>query len=283
MEVVVAKTSGLCYGVRRALAITRKIRRQEKGSIVTFGDLIHNPQVISNLKAEGIDSVDNLSTLRSGIVIIRSHGVAPEVYDYLKQRKIRIIDATCPIVKRIQQLVSHLARKNEEIIIVGNKNHPETTGLAGYSRGKGRVVENEEQVNRLPYRASRAVVSQSTADLEIFQKIIARLVEKTGHLNVFNTICHSTLTRQKSAAELALKADVMFVVGGKRSSNTNKLYEMCRKLKRRTFFIENAKEIKPKMIRGAEIIGISGGASTPREAIQEAVNTILRSFSARIN
>jgi (E)-4-hydroxy-3-methyl-but-2-enyl pyrophosphate reductase len=278
MEIIVAEDSGLCYGVRRALATARRTRRAKSGQVQTLGDLIHNPQVVADLAAEGIGSADDPTEVRAGTVIIRSHGVSPEVYRRLRRRKIHIVDATCPIVQNIQRLVEALARPGREVVIVGHREHPETNGLLGYSRGRGVVVEDEVQARRLPARRARAVLAQSTHDLEAFQRVVAALVERTRELAVYNTICDSTRTRQRAAAELAGRVDTMFIVGGKRSSNTARLYEISKRIQPRTYFIENAAQITPATLRGARTIGIAGGASTPPEAIREAIDAIEQSF-----
>jgi 4-hydroxy-3-methylbut-2-enyl diphosphate reductase len=278
MEIIVAEESGLCYGVKRALALARRTRRAKAGEVVTLGDLIHNPRVVADLEAQGIGSVEAPGDVRKGTVIIRSHGVSPDVYRSLRRRKIDVVDATCPTVKKIQRLVAALARRNREIVIVGHPGHPETRGLLGYSRGRGVVVENEAQVRDLASRKARAVLAQSTQDFEVFRKVASALIAKTRELSVYNTICDSTRTRQRTTSELAGRVDTMFIVGGRASSNTAKLYETSRRIQPRTYFIENARQITPDKLRGACTVGISGGASTPPEAIQEAVDAILRSF-----
>lgn len=278
MEIIVAEESGLCYGVKRALTMARRTRRVKSGKVVTLGDLIHNPRVVAELAAEGIGSAEAPDEVREGTVIIRSHGASPEVYRRLRRRKIDVVDATCPIVRKIQQLVEALARKGREVVIVGDREHPETRGLLGHSRGKGIVVEDEAQACALPSRKARAVLAQSTHDLGSFRRVVAALIEKTRELTVYNTICDSTLTRQRSTSDLAGRVDTLFIVGGRTSSNTTRLYEMSKRIQPRTFFIENATQITPAMLRGAETIGVSGGASTPPEAVQEAVDAIERSF-----
>jgi len=278
MEIIVAKNSGLCYGVRRALNIARETRQKKSGNVYTLGDLIHNPQVIADLKEQGILSINNLNKLDKATVIIRSHGVTPDTYESLSKKTVTIVDATCPIVKKIQKLVEVLADKKEEIIIVGNKEHPEIKGLIGFSRGRGIIVENEAQVKNLPHKKKRAVLAQSTQDLYLFEKIVAALIKKTEELKVFNTICHSTHTRQKATSELASYVDTLFIVGGKNSSNTNKLYQISKRVLPNTHFIENADQITQEMLKGAKKIGLSGGASTPPEAIQEAVAKIKTSI-----
>ncbi len=281
MEIIIAKNSGLCYGVKRALNIARETRQKKTGDVYTLGDLIHNPQVIADLNRQGIQSVTSLDEFDQGWVIIRSHGVSPEIYGQLEKKNIKIVDATCPIVKKIQRLVEMLAKQKREIIIVGNKEHPEIQGLIGYSQGRGIIIENEDRVRQLPRRKKRAVLAQSTQDLYLFEKIVAALIEKTEELEVFNTICHSTQTRQKATSELASCVDTLFIVGGKNSSNTNKLFQISKRILPNTHFIEGANQINHEMLKGSKKIGLSGGASTPPEAIQEAVDKIKTSFKHR--
>lgn len=274
MKIIIARNSGLCYGVRRALNITRETRQKRSGNVYTLGDLIHNPQVIADLKKQGIQPVSNPDRLSGGTVIIRSHGVSPEVYKQLETKNIKVVDATCPIVKKIQRLVEMLAKEKVEIIIVGNREHPEIRGLIGFSRGQGIIVENEDRARRIPHKKKRAVLAQSTQDLYLFEKIVAVLIEKTEELKVYNTICRFTQERQKSTSELASQVDTLFIVGGKNSSNTNKLYQISKRILPNTYFIESADQIELEMVNGAQRIGLSGGASTPPEAIEEAVAKI---------
>lgn len=278
MEIIIAKNCGLCYGVKRALRMAKVTRKQKTGEVFTFGDLIHNPQVIQDLKRQGIQSIDGFDQIREGTVIIRSHGVSPEIYNLLNKKKIDIVDATCPIVKRIQKLVASLAKKEHEIIIVGNKEHPEIKGLIGYSRGKGIIIEHESQAKILPSKKRRSVLAQSTQDLFLFIRVVAALIERTEALQVYNTICQSTQTRQKSTSELASCVDTLFIIGGKNSSNTQKLFQISKRILPNTHFIEKAEQITPAMVEEAKKIGLSGGASTPPEAIEEAVVKIKSSY-----
>jgi (E)-4-hydroxy-3-methyl-but-2-enyl pyrophosphate reductase len=278
MEIIIAKNTGLCYGVKRALKTAQETRRRRAGKVSTLGDLIHNPQVIADLEAKGVGSVEDVKDIGHGTVIIRSHGVSPEIYKALKRKKLEVVDATCPIVQKIQKLVARLARENKEIIIVGNKDHPESQGLIGHSRGRGLIIENESQAAALSSKKRRAVLAQSTQDLYLFKKVVASLIEKTEDLQVFNTICKSTQTRQRTASELATRVEALFIVGGKNSSNTRKLYQISKRILPRTYFIESAGQITTEMLRGARTIGISGGASTPPEAIEAAVEKIQQIF-----
>ena len=196
----------------------------------------------------------------------------------LTKKQTEIVDATCPIVKKIQKLVERLAEKEEEIIIIGNMEHPEIKGLIGYSKGKGVILEKEKEARNLPHKKKRAVLAQSTQDLYLFEKIVAALIEKTEELKIYNTICDSAQTRQKSTSKLASSVDTLFIVGGRNSSNTYKLYQISKRILSNTFFIERADQITPEMLKGARKIGISGGASTTPEAIQEAILKIKTSF-----
>ena len=278
MEVIIANNSGLCYGVKRALRLAKETRKRKTEKVFTFGDLIHNPQVIADLEKNGIHSINDLDQIEEGTVIIRSHGVSPRIYDTLEKKRIEIVDATCPIVKKIQKLVEVLAKKEEEIIIVGNKQHPEIQGLIGYSKKKGIIIESERKARDLPPKKRRAVLAQSTQDLFLFISVVAALIERTEELKVYNTICQSTQTRQKSTSELASCVDTLFIIGGKNSSNTKKLHQISKRILPHTYFIENADQINPDMVKGAKKIGLSGGASTPPEAIQEAVAKIKSSY-----
>ena len=280
MKIIVAPNTGLCYGVKRALTLAKDTRRKREGRVVTLGDLIHNPQVISDLRRRGIESVDSVDDVGTGTVIIRSHGVSPDVTRLLKRRAIDVVDATCPIVTKIQELVARLARARQEIIIVGNPDHPEIRGLIGYSRGRGLIIENEVQAAALPHRAKRAVLAQSTQDMVLFEKVVGALLRRTDELRAFNTICRSTQTRQRAASELAARVDVLFIVGGHSSSNTRKLYEISKRILPRTYFIETAAQITPAMLHGASTVGISGGASTPPEAVEDAVRMIEQTFES---
>lgn len=275
MKVIIAEKSGLCYGVKRALNIAVKTRRASDGTVVTLGDLIHNPVVTADLQHRGIGRVERPDQVREGTVIIRSHGVSPDIYGRLEKKNIKVVDATCPMVKGIQRLVADLSGKGREIVIVGNREHPETRGLLGFSHGRGRVVEDEREAADLPIRKKRAVLAQSTQDMEIFKRTAAALIERTRELEIYNTICASTRSRQAATTELAGRVDAMIIVGGRTSSNSAKLYRLAKRIRPRTYFIETAREIKPSMLRGADRVGISGGASTPPEAIREAVDTIL--------
>ncbi len=278
MEIIIARESGLCYGVKRALRIARETRSKAKTPVFTWGELIHNPDIIQELEKEGIIPTENPDNLDGATVVIRSHGVPPDIHQMLEQRAKNVVDATCPIVKRIQKLVARLSGQNLEVIIVGNPEHPEIRGLRGISRHRAVIIENEAQALGLPFARRRAILAQSTQDMELFARVVANLISLTSELRVYNTICQSTRVRQRSTSELASQVDVLFIIGGASSSNTNRLYEISKRIQPNTYFIEKASQITPAMIIGAKKVGISGGASTPSEAIREALNKIKDSF-----
>lgn len=278
MEIIVAPDTGLCYGVKRALNLARKVRRERSGAVTTLGSLIHNPRVIRDLERGGIASEENPEKIAGGTVIIRSHGVSPEVYEALLRRGLEVVDATCPIVRSIQRCVADLARRNIGIVLVGDPEHPEIKGLVGHSRGGATVLDSEEAAGALPPAKKRAVLAQSTQDFPLFDRVVVRLLEKTGELRVFNTICRFTQARQASTLELARRVEALFIIGGRSSSNTQKLFHISRRVLPRTYFIESADEIEPGMLEGVRSVGISGGASTPPEAIDEAVRAVRAGF-----
>jgi len=274
MEIIIAANTGLCYGVRRALTIVRRTRDAAAGPVATLGDLIHNPRVITDLERRGVRSIASPADVRGGTVVIRSHGVPPELRRRLLRKKVEVVDATCPIVAGIQKLIDGLSRPGREVVLVGNPGHPEVLGLLGCGRGRVVLVEDEAGARALPWRRERAVLAQSTQDEDLFGRVVAALVSRTGELHVHNTICRSVRTRQKATAKLAARVDVMFVVGGKTSSNTARLAEIARRIRPRTYLVEDAAGIRQAMLRGAKTIGISGGASTPPAVLKEVVERI---------
>jgi 4-hydroxy-3-methylbut-2-enyl diphosphate reductase len=274
MRIRIANHSGFCFGVKRALKIAQNIRKEREGEVVTLGNLIHNKRVVEELNNKGITSIEDISQIEEGTVIIRSHGISPKVIEELQKKEIEIINATCPFVKRIQKLAEKLADEDYEIIIVGNHKHPEIKALKGYTKGKEVIIEDLKEVLSLPKKSKRAVIAQSTQDISLFKEIVKCLLGRTRELRVFNTICDSTRIRQNSTTELARQVQVMFIVGDRKSSNTNKLYNLSKKIQPRTYFIEEAKDITPEMISYVEEIGISAGASTPQELIEEVIDRI---------
>jgi 4-hydroxy-3-methylbut-2-en-1-yl diphosphate reductase len=274
MKIILAENAGLCYGVRRALDLVRRTQAAGDGPVTTLGELVHNPRVAADLAGRGVRSAASPGAVRKGKVVIRSHGVPPEVRSRLERRGLEVVDATCPIVRRIQELVERLSRGGREVVLVGNPGHPEVLGLLGHGRGRVVLVEDEAGARALPRSRSRAVLAQSTQDEALFGRVVGALAERTGELAVHNTICGSVLARQKATAELASRVDVMLVVGGRASSNTAKLHAVARRVRPRSYLVEDASGVGPAMLRGARTVGIAGGASTPPEVLREVAERI---------
>ncbi|MEW6457357.1 MAG: 4-hydroxy-3-methylbut-2-enyl diphosphate reductase [Acidobacteriota bacterium] len=274
MNIIVSQESGFCYGVKRALDIVKKTRKERNQKIQTLGPLIHNPGVVKKLNEEGIEVCESIDDLNSGIAIIRTHGISPQSLKEIKNKGIEIIDATCPYVKKSQMIAKRLYEDGYEVVIVGDRNHPEIVGIQGFLNDMGVIVKSEEEAMGLPFKNKKALIAQTTQDENLFERIASILLKNSLELRVFNTICDSTSLRQKSAASIAKEVDVMVVLGGKASSNTNKLYNICKKIRDETYLIENPDELPLNVLKGKKSIGISAGASTPNEDIDALIDKI---------
>ncbi|MFQ6092702.1 MAG: 4-hydroxy-3-methylbut-2-enyl diphosphate reductase [bacterium] len=269
-----AENSGFCFGVKRAIKMAFESVEDGKGPAYTLGPIIHNPQMVTKMKESGIRVVDNISELWRQTLIIRSHGVSPSVLQEAGRRQLRVVDATCPFVRKSQRYAQSLVREGYQVAIVGDPDHPEVEGLLGYAKDKALVVNEEGQVDRIAFEGRVGVIAQTTISLDHFQRIVDKLKAKTHQLKVYYTICDSVVARQRSTAELARKADVMIVVGGKNSANTTRLANLCRELCRTTYHVETAEEIRTGWFRGIEIVGVTAGTSTPDWIIGEILDRI---------
>ena len=269
MEVRLAAKAGFCFGVRRAIELALKTAREEKGPIYSLGPLIHNPQVVEFLQEQGISVVEDLSGCEDGTLIIRSHGVAPSILATAREKGLKVVDATCPFVRRAQQLACDLTRDGFQVVVVGDREHPEVQGIVGWTGGRAVVVENAAEAAQLLSFTQLAVVAQTTQPLNNMQAVVNVLKAKATTLKVLNTICHAVAERQQAALELARQVDVMIVVGGASSANTRKLTELCRLTGTRTYQIERAEQLDPRWFHGAMIAGLTAGASTPDWIIEE--------------
>jgi 4-hydroxy-3-methylbut-2-enyl diphosphate reductase len=275
MEVIVAKQAGFCFGVERATKIAFEAAESSEDEVYTLGDLIHNPQVVESLEAYGVRSVPETDNIAEGSnVIIRSHGLPPEVVNKLKEQGFEIIDATCPIVKKVQSDVDRLSKEGYTVVIIGDREHPEVISIAGHAGENPYIVNSVEEAREVVTTNKMGVVMQTTLILDDCREITMALLERTKELRVFNTLCGTTYKRQQGTRELAAIVDVMLVVGGRNSSNTNKLAKICKPVCERTYHIEVAAEIRPEWFDGAERVGITAGASTPDWIIDEVVARI---------
>ena len=274
MEITVAKSAGFCFGVQRAVDSVYKELEENSGKIYTFGPIIHNEQVVEDLNKKGIeviDTVEQLKEIKEGTVVIRSHGVAKEIYDILEQQKLKIVDATCPFVKKIHNIVLDESNNGKTIIIIGNDNHPEVEGIKGWVNGEVIVINKEEQIEKLslPEQTKACIVSQTTFNHNKF-KYLVEIIRKKGYdITVVNTICNATHVRQVEARKISSKVDGMIVIGGKNSSNTQKLYDICRNECENTFYVQTVKDLNLHELKSLKSIGITAGASTPKNIIEE--------------
>ena len=260
---MIAKRAGFCFGVKRAMDITVAMAQEKKEGLYTLGPIIHNPQVIEKLKAEGIAPIDIGDLDRENIssLIIRTHGIPCQLSATIAERGIRIIDATCPFVKNAQHYAKLLQENGYQVVILGDKNHPEVKGIMSYAGDDTLVVDQDSPLPRLKTKVG--VVVQTTQPIEALKNVLARIVEHAKEVKVYNTICNSTALRLKETAEMAGKVDVMIVVGGKNSANTTQLANLCRSMAVRTYHIETDEEIDAAWFRRVRRVGITAGASTP--------------------
>jgi 4-hydroxy-3-methylbut-2-enyl diphosphate reductase len=267
MEVILAEYLGFCYGVKRAVTIAQE-NASADGTTSTLGPIIHNPQVVNRLKAEGVGTVDNLAEMKKGTVIIRSHGVGPDIYTEAEQRGLELVDATCPHVKKAQLSAKKLADDGYKVVIIGEKKHPEVRSIFEWSGGKAVIIETEEEAQALDSCAKLGVVCQTTFSGDKFKSIVTYLLEKSRDVRILRTICTATDQRQAAAIELAGKVDLMLVIGGKNSANTTRLAQLCAE-HCLTYHIETAAELRDEWFDKIEKIGITAGASTPDWIIKE--------------
>jgi 4-hydroxy-3-methylbut-2-enyl diphosphate reductase len=277
-NIIVAQTAGFCFGVRIAVDMAKQAG-EKLGHAYTNGPIIHNKQVVNYLKSIGVEEMQDYSQLKPGdTVIIRSHGVPPKTERMLKELNINVLDATCPFVKKVHDKVKQLVEEGYFVVIIGEEGHPEVIGTLGHLEevgGKGVVVENfEDLVKKVPKRNKIGVVAQTTQSEDFFREAVGYLAENTEELKIFNTICDATSVRQEEVKKIAPEVDIMIIIGGKHSGNTQRLYQISKALNSNTYHIETADELQEQWFKNKENIGVSAGASTPDWIIQEVVNKI---------
>lgn len=274
MKIIAAEHRGFCYGVKRAVAMAEECIGKP-GTIQTLGPIIHNPQMVKRLADKGISAAEDLSQISNeSTIIIRSHGVGPEVYEQAQAKKLQVIDATCPHVKKAQQAANQLLKEGYTVVVVGEKHHPEVKSIVEWSNGTALVVETIAEAMNVPVAARLGVVAQTTFVGEVFEAIIEVLEKKCQELKVSRTICTATELRQQAALELASKVDVMIVVGGKNSANTTRLGQLCSDAGSVVYHIETAQELTLKDFQGVLAVGITAGASTPDWIIEEVYQKV---------
>jgi len=272
LEVITAEEAGFCFGVERAIdMVLEAASENEDLNVYTLGPLIHNPQVVKKLEEKNVKVASSLAEIDSGIVIIRSHGVAPEIIEQAREKNLKIIDATCPYVKNAQKYARQLVDEGYQTFIYGDQDHPEVQGIYGASDKKAIVIREKEDLKSVELKAKVGFVAQTTKSPESFRDIINLVITEVKELKVFNTICNTTDVRQSSAKKLAEDADIMFVIGGHNSANTTRLAEICAATNTPTYHIETAAEIEKEWLSGKNKVGITAGASTPDWLIREVI------------
>ena len=276
-EVILAKSAGFCFGVKRA--VDTVYEQTGKKNVYTFGPIIHNEEVVKDLEKKGvfvINTMEELDDITEGTVIIRSHGVSSAVYEALQKKGVEIVDATCPFVLKIHNIVKQESANGKQIVIIGNEKHPEVEGIMGWSKTQVHVVDTVEKAQNLQLDPQREVciVSQTTFNYNKFNELVEIISEKGYNIIIRNTICNATEERQTEAREIAKRVDAMIVVGGSSSSNTRKLYEICKNECKDTYYIQTLNDLDMTSLGKADCIGITAGASTPNNIIQEVYTNV---------
>lgn len=280
MEVKVAKTAGFCFGVQRAVDKVYELIGSCPDRLFTLGPIIHNEEVVNDLEKKGVRvaSEDDLRTLPEGsTVVIRSHGVGKEVYDHLEEYGLSYVDVTCPFVLKIHRIVEKESRAGAHIVIIGDPDHPEVVGICGWCMGPYTVIRTEQDALDFVFPADKniCIVSQTTFNYNKFKDLVEILSKKRydntvlNILNILNTICNATEERQREAKNIAGEVDTMLVVGGRHSSNTQKLFEICKKECGNTYYIQTPVDLDSEMFQCSSYVGITAGASTPKKIIEE--------------
>lgn len=279
MKVIKAKTAGFCFGVKRAVDTVYEQVDTCSGPIYTYGPIIHNEEVVKDMESKGVvvlRTEEELDDISGGTVIIRSHGVEKRIYDKLEAKGIRIVDATCPFVKKIHNIVQKESAAGKYILIIGSPDHPEVIGIRGWSGEHAAVVQNADDIENIDFSKNRniCVVSQTTFNYNKFKDLVEIIKKKSYDIIVLNTICNATKERQTEAESIAESVDAMIVIGDKHSSNTQKLFEICHRACNNTYYIQTLDDLDLNQLGSVETVGITAGASTPNNIIEEVQNNV---------
>ncbi|MCR5701238.1 MAG: bifunctional 4-hydroxy-3-methylbut-2-enyl diphosphate reductase/30S ribosomal protein S1 [Lachnospiraceae bacterium] len=281
MEVILAKTAGFCFGVKRA--VDTAYEQAGKENVYTYGPIIHNEEVVKDLESRGINvinDIDELKNTEKGTVVIRSHGVERSIYDIINEKNLELVDATCPFVKKIHNIVDKDSREGRQIVIIGSRKHPEVQGICGWCNNDPIVLETVEEAEKfsLDNDCDLSIVAQTTFNHNNFNKIVEIFDKKGYNITVYNTICNATAERQKEAASIAKQVDAMIVIGGKSSSNTQKLYDISKKECANTYYIQTLVDLDLAAFESVDRVGITAGASTPNQIIKEVHGSMADDF-----
>ena len=284
MEIKLAKKAGFCFGVKRAVeTVYDQVKQCEGEKIYTYGPIIHNAEVIKDMKQKGVELIETeeeLKKLTNGVVIIRSHGVSKHICDLLEKRNIRCVDATCPFVKKIHRIVEKESNEGKHIVIIGDAKHPEVQGIKGWSRSEVTIIKTEDEAEAFECtpNCDICVVAQTTFNYNKFKYLVEIISKKSYNIHVLNTICNATKERQTEAASIANEVDAMIVIGDKHSSNTQKLFEICQSACKDTYYIQTLDDLDMNQLKSVKTVGITAGASTPNNIIEEVQNNVRINF-----
>ena len=280
-ELTIAKSAGFCFGVTRAVNMVYEAIEKENVPIYTYGPIIHNDEVVKDMEKNGvtvINDLDELSSHEKGVMIIRSHGISKAEYDKIKDCGFEVLNATCPFVSKIHRYVEDYSSKGYDIIIVGSPKHPEVCGIKGWADEKCHVtiINSPEDAEKYTKNSTKklCIVSQTTFNYNKFQDIVEIIAKKGYDITVLNTICNATEVRQTEARKVAQCSDVMIVIGDRHSSNTQKLFEICKNECKNTYYIQTSHEMDYTQIRSNNNVGITAGASTPNNIIEEVSKNV---------
>ena len=280
-ELTIAKSAGFCFGVTRAVNMVYEAIEKENVPIYTYGPIIHNDEVVKDMEKKGVTVINNLDELSShekGVMIIRSHGISKAEYDRIKKCGFEVLNATCPFVSKIHRYVEDYSSKGYDIIIVGSPKHPEVCGIKGWADEKCHVtiINSPEDAENFTKNSTKklCIVSQTTFNYNKFQDIVEIIAKKGYDITVLNTICNATEVRQTEARKVAQCSDVMIVIGDRHSSNTQKLFEICKNECKNTYYIQTSDEMDYTQIRSNNNVGITAGASTPNNIIEEVSKNV---------
>jgi 4-hydroxy-3-methylbut-2-enyl diphosphate reductase len=273
MKVSVAEKCGFCHGVRNAISVAEKILAKEN-DVYSFGPIIHNKDVVERLAQSGLKTVSKVEEIHSGTVLIRSHGAAPKQIAKLKDKGLKIVDATCILVKRVQHIAGELEKEGYNVVIIGEENHPEVKAVVGCARDVI-VITNKSDLHKLPKHAKLGIICQTTQNPDHLGRMLGAMGRGSfSELKVINTLCREAIKRQESAVRLCRQVDLMFVLGGLESANTRRLAELCKKVNKHTFHLQNWKELDQSLLSGKNSAGVTAGASTPDWIINEFVKNL---------
>ncbi len=272
MKVIVAKTAGFCFGVKRAVDMAFEMAKKKQKGVYTLGPIIHNPQVIKKLSDKGIAPMEDISKLGIKTIIIRTHGIPLHLMNKISAAGYTIVDATCPFVKKAQHYAKLLNEEGYQVIILGDMKHPEVQGLMSYAGEDALVVDGKKSLPRI--KRNVGIVVQTTQPIEALKKLFGKVIGQAKEVKVYNTICSSTALRLKETEEMSKRVDAMIVVGGKNSANTTQLAMLCQSLSVPTYHIETASELSPKWMQGIRKVGITAGASTPDWIIKDVIKKV---------